>query len=134
MKTYSELVQLKTFVERFEYLVLHGAVGAITFGHERWMNQRFYRSKEWATVRNHVIARDLGCDLGLEDHPIQRRIHVHHMNPMLAKDLKQGRPEIADPEFLITVSIDTHNAIHYGAQAPAQLVIVERFPGDTTLW
>lgn len=135
MRSYSELSKYKTFNDRFEYLRLSGSVGAETFGHERWMNQRFYTSREWKLIRDHVIARDLGCDLGVPGQEIVKRIQVHHMNPMTPQDLIHSNLDILDPEFLISVSHDTHNAIHYGSEEPpVRLEYVERKPGDTKLW
>lgn len=133
-RTYSGLVRLSNYVDRFEYLKLLGSVGDDTFGHERWLNQAFYRSREWRRVRSKVIARDLGCDLGCEDRPIHDRILVHHMNPIRPEDLGDLNPEVLDPEFLICVSHETHNAIHYGDQSGLILVPEERRPGDTKLW
>lgn len=134
MRTYSELKQLLSFSERYEYLRLNGSVAAETFGHERWVNQRFYRSREWKLTRNRVIARDLGCDLGIEGHEIVKQVHVHHMNPIRPEDLYDFNPDIMDPEFLISVSHGTHNAIHYGEAVPAQPILADRFPQDTIPW
>lgn len=134
MRTYSELRYLKTFAERYDYLRLDGAVAQETFGHERWMNQKFYRSREWQLARTRVIARDLGCDLGIEGHEIVKIIQVHHMNPIRAQDIYSFDPSILDPEFLISVSHTTHNAIHYGDEPPKQPIVTVRTPGDTRLW
>lgn len=133
-RTFSELQTLDTFDERYEYLKLGGSVGLDTFGHERWLNQSFYRSREWRQVRIRVIARDLGCDLGVPGFEIVKQIQVHHMNPMRSRDIYDFDPEILDPEFLISVSHETHNAIHYGEDVPRRLVAIERQPNDTTLW
>lgn len=133
-RSYSELSQLETIEERYDYLRLRGAVGAPTFAHERWMNQRFYRSAEWRRVRDHVIARDEGCDLGVEGFEIYDRPYIHHMNPMTANDLKRSNIEILNPEYLITVSMRTHNAIHYGDESLLPPVPIVRRPGDTKLW
>lgn len=133
IKRYSELFRLKTFSERFEYLKLGGDVGKETFGHERYLNQRFYASKEWEDLRRHVIVRDLGCDLGVLGYEIQGRIYVHHMNPVTTKDLVVSSDILLKPEFLICVSFETHNAIHYGSE-PKEYEIIERTSGDTKLW
>ena len=135
MRTYSELSKLQTFEERYAYLRLEGSVAGITFGHERWLNQKFYESREWRTTRNAIVARDLGLDLGIEGRGIMTRAHVHHMNPILPNDLRHFDDAVLDPEFLITVAIETHNAIHYGANAPEDhLRIAERSPYDMAPW
>ena len=134
MRNYTELSGIRTFEGRYEYLRLTGFVGSDTFGHERWMNQRFYLSREWKRIRDHGIARDLGCNLGIPGQEIVRMIQVHHMNPMRPNDLIDANEDILDPEFLISVSHDTHNAIHYGAETPVRIEVVERLPGDTTPW
>ena len=134
IRSYSELCLIGTIEERYDYLRLKGAVGAPTFAHERWMNQRFYRSVEWRRVRNEVIARDEGCDLGIEGYEIHDRIYIHHMNPMIVDDLKEGSASILDPEYLISVTMRTHNAIHYGDVSLLPSVPIERRPGDTKLW
>lgn len=133
IRTYSELRRLDTLRDRFEYLKLSGRVGDATFGFDRYINQKFYRSKEWRDIRSHVIARDLGCDLGIPDHEIHSGLYIHHMNPMTVDDIVHGDDSILDPEFLITTKLNTHNAIHYGdaRQLPE---LVERRPGDTKLW
>ena len=134
LRTYSELVRLRTFEERFEYLALRGSVGRSTFGFERWVNQAFYRSTQWRNIRHHVIARDNGCDLAFPDHEIHNRLVVHHMNPMAVDDIVDGEEGILDPEFLITTQLVTHNAIHYGDASLLPKPLVERRPGDTKLW
>jgi hypothetical protein len=134
IRTYSELVKFETFEERFRYLALSGVVGDPTFGYDRWLNQDFYSSREWKLARRDVIARDLGCDLGIEGYEIHERALVHHMNPMVLEDLSEGNRSIVDPEFLITVTHRTHNAIHYGDERQLPRPIVERKPGDTKLW
>ena len=133
IRTYSDLLQLTTFEDRFEYLRLVGKVGFPTFGHERWMNQHFYTSSEWRRIRNEVIARDNGFDLGVVGHPISGKIIVHHMCPLDPEKLEQSDETILSPEFLISCSIMTHNAIHFGDAAPDHKPI-ERRPGDTLLW
>jgi hypothetical protein len=133
-KTYTELRRLYTFEERFKYLSLHGQVGKATFGFDRYVNQRFYRSREWKQIRNFVIVRDDGCDLGIEGYEIHGSILVHHMNPMEIEDISRGNDAIFDPEFLITTTHRTHNAIHYGDANLLPRRYVERRPGDTQLW
>ena len=134
IRCYSELVRLKTFDERFEYLRLQGAVGRSTFGFDRYMNQKFYQSRQWKDVRNFVILRDNGCDLGVYGHEIGISPLIHHINPMEAKDLIHGEEWVLDPEFLITTTQNTHNAIHYGDKVLIPKVAVERKPNDTKLW
>lgn len=134
LRTYRELRRLPTLLERFEYLSLKGTVAAETFGFDRWMNQGFYRSSEWRNIRHHIIARDLGCDMGVPDHEIHDRIYVHHMNPLTQADITNGDPSMIDPEFLICVTHRTHNAIHYGSADLLPRAPIERRAGDTTLW
>ena len=134
LRTYTELLRLSTFEARFAYLKLHSVVGRATFGYDRWINQRFYTSGEWKKVRNDIILRDNGCDLGIEDRQIFDRIIIHHMNPMTPDDIKQGRQEILDPEFLVSTTLNTHNAIHFGDESLLPRQFVERRPGDTKLW
>lgn len=134
IRTYSELIQLPTFLERFNYLKLGGVVGKDTFGWERYLNQKFYRSQEWQSLRNWVIIRDNGCDLGIPGREIQSRIYIHHMNPIGKSDLLNVTEYLMDPDFLICVSLDTHNAIHYGDETLLMLDPVVRQPGDTKLW
>ena len=134
IKTYTELQHVRGFEERFEYLTLHGQVGNATFGHARWMNQAFYTSREWKQIRQFVIARDNGCDLGCEGFEIHDRIAIHHIVPMTMEDIEMGNPMILDPDNLITTTHDTHNAIHYGDRNLLRLPPVERSRGDTKLW
>lgn len=134
IRTYSELLRIRSFEDRFRYLKLGGTVGAATFGFDRYLNQEFYRSSEWRHIRQHVIARDLGCDLGIEGHDIHERLAIHHMNPMTVDDVVHARDSNLDPEFLITVSHNTHNAIHYGDERLLPRELVERRRGDTNLW
>lgn len=133
-RSYSELRRFLTFEERFEYLNLRGSVGEQTFGYDRWMNQQFYRSREWQLARNEAIVRDQGCDLGILGHDIHHGLLVHHMNPMSELDLVSGEEGIIDPEYLITTTHRTHNAIHYGDASLLIRAPVERVPGDTKLW
>ena len=134
IRTYSELQRIQSFRERFNYLALRGTVGDSTFGFDRWMNQQFYRSAEWRHIRNHIIARDLGCDLGAEGYEIHNRLYIHHMNPMTVEDLRDGNDSVIDPEFLITTTHLTHNAIHYGDERLLPKPLIQRRPGDTKLW
>lgn len=135
LRTYSELLTLSTYDERFNYLKLDGHVGAKTFGFDRYLNQDFYRSREWKRLRNDIFIRDLGCDLAFESRPIIGRYIVHHMNPITADDIIHGNDLLMNPEYLITVDPDTHNAIHYvmkNEQAPS--AFVERRPNDMCPW
>lgn len=134
IRTYSELRRIESFEERYDYLQLRGEVGRATFGFERYMNQRFYTSREWKHIRNQVIARDEGLDLGIEGYEIYDRIIIHHMNPMTPDNLKHGDEDILDPEFLVTTTHRTHNAIHYGDRSLLPQIYVERHRGDTKLW
>lgn len=134
VRTYSDLSKLNSFQERFEYLKLDGAVGHSTFGFDRHLNQEFYQSYIWKQVRQHVILRDNGCDLGIEGYEIHTNLVIHHINPMTQDDIIHGESWIVDPEFLITTTHDTHNAIHYGNVSVLPPVVTERSPGDTRLW
>jgi hypothetical protein len=134
IRTYTELCRLREFKERFRYLRLYSSVGESTFGYDRYLNQRFYTSREWRQIRSEVIARDRGCDLGLEGYEIFDRIAIHHMNPMSVDEIVQSDDRILDPEFLITVSHRTHNAIHFGDERLLAEPLVVRRPGDTRLW
>jgi hypothetical protein len=134
IRTYSELRRLQSFEERFDYLVLRGEVGEATFGFDRWINQRFYQSRQWQQVRELVIVRDNACDLGVPGYEIYARLMVHHMNPVTVQALADGEEWILDPEYLITTTHRTHNAIHYGDDSLIPKLLVERRPGDTKLW
>jgi hypothetical protein len=134
IKTYTELSYCQTFEERYEYLRLGGIVGNATFGFDRYLNQAFYRSAAWRDVRQEVILRDNGCDLGVPGYEIHTALLVHHMNPMVSDDIVHGEQWILDPEFLITTTNDTHNAIHYGDRSLLKRPFVERQRGDTKLW
>lgn len=135
IRRYSDLVKLKTFEGRFEYLKLCGSVGFETFGFDRYLNQTFYQSYEWKKVRDLVIIRDNGSDLGLRDYPIFGKVYVHHMNPISPSDLVHSDEIIFDPEYLITVSHDTHNALHYGNFENIRgKDLIERKPYDTIPW
>jgi hypothetical protein len=134
IKTYRDLRRLNTFEERYEYLRLGGFVGADTFGFDRYLNQEFYKSVLWRKARDIVIARDYGCDLGIEGREIYDRVYVHHMNPMSPEDIKNSNVDILDPDFLICVTHNTHNAIHYGDVERLPKGPIHRRPGDTKLW
>lgn len=134
MKTYSELILLPTFKERFEYLKLSGVVGRDTFGFDRYLNQQFYRTSEWKKVRDAVIIRDNGCDLGVEGYEIHDRIIIHHLNPITANDVIKHSDWIVDPNQLICTSFRTHNAIHYGDISLIDKQPTIRKPNDTCPW
>lgn len=134
MRTYSELIVLPTFKERFEYLRLDGEVGKETFGFDRWMNQLFYRSEEWKAIRRMIILRDNGCDLGVEGLDIYGRVLIHHMNPITKDDVVNRTDLLMNPEYLITTSFTTHNAIHYGDESLLIEKITERSKNDTCPW
>ena len=129
-----DLRRLPTFEERFEYLKCTKPVGEETFGYDRWLNQNFYRSRAWKKVRDKVILRDNGCDLGVPGHEIYDRIYIHHMNPITIEDIIDENEDILNPHFLICVSFDTHQALHYGDENLLPKTVIERLPGDTTLW
>lgn len=133
-KTYREMRRFDTHEDRLNYLLLHGDVGRETFGFDRYMNQNFYRSREWKQLRNQVIVRDNGWDLGHSDFPIYGKILIHHINPITPEDIKHSTDQLFDLDNLITVSLDTHNAIHYGNPESLPKPYVERRPGDTKLW
>jgi hypothetical protein len=134
LRSYRELRRIETFEERFAYLDLRGQVGETTFGSNRWFNQRFYTSRAWKHVRDIVIVRDGGCDLGMSGYEIHGRLMIHHMNPITMEDLLHGTDLALDPEYLITTTHRTHNAIHYGDDSLLPRPVVERQPGDTKLW
>lgn len=134
IRTYSELILLPSFQERYEYLKLDGIVGEDTFGFDRYLNQQFYRSAEWKRIRDLVIVRDNGCDLGIDGYFIQGRVYIHHMNPISQKDIISKTSLLVDPEYLICVSYDTHNAIHYGDEKLLRRDPIERRPNDTCPW
>jgi hypothetical protein len=133
-RNYTDLQMFRTFEDRFDYLSLAGTVAEQTFGFDRWMNQQFYSSRLWHQTRDEVIVRDHGCDLGVAGHEIHVGLLVHHMNPITVRDIENGEEWILDPEFLITTSHRTHNAIHYGNRNLLPRVVVSRTPGDTALW
>lgn len=134
MLTYSELIKRDTFLGRFRYAVLGGELGVATFGFDRHLNQAFYASREWKQARDIAIIRDQGCDLGIPGREIHNRILVHHMNPIQVHDLVHFNEDLLNPEYLICVSTQTHNAIHFGDEKQLPLEFTERRPGDTDLW
>ncbi len=134
IRTYRELSGLNTFEERFEYLRLNGNVGHETFGFDRFINQAFYKSKEWKRVRYEVIIRDNGCDLGVEGHEIRGKIYIHHMNPITLEDIKDRGDFLLNPEYLICVTLNTHNAIHYGNESLIAKTPLPRSKNDTCPW
>lgn len=134
IRTYSYLSRLSTFEERFNYLRIGGGVGASTFGSDRFVNQDFYHSREWRKLRDFVITRDLGNDLGISDREIVGHIYVHHMNPITLETFERSREDILNPEFLICCSFDTHQAIHYGYAPKIPSEPIVRHPNDTCPW
>lgn len=134
IRTYSELITFSTFEERFKYLQLNGEVGGETFGFDRWLNQVFYRSHQWKRLRDEIIIRDNGCDLGVEGFEINRRIIIHHMNPISINDIEKETDLLLNPEFLICTSHNTHNAIHYGDEKLLVTAPIERSKNDTCPW
>ena len=135
LRTYSELIKLKTFEERFDYLKIDGIVGEESFGFDRWLNQTFYRSKEWRLMRDYIITRDLGCDLGINDREIiDEMILIHHMNPISKEDIINKTDFLLNPEYLITTIDNTHRAIHYGNKEMLDHPPVERYINDQCPW
>lgn len=134
IRTYSELITLPTFSQRFKYLQLNGKVGKDTFGFDRYLNQKFYQSKEWKQIRDYVIVRDNGCDLGIDGYEIYGRIYIHHMNPICTKDIQMVSDYLLNPDYLITVTHQTHNAIHYGDEELFMKEPIERSKNDTCPW
>lgn len=134
IRTYEDLIKIDSFEDRFEYLKLSGAVGEDTFGFDRWLNQIFYKSKEWRRIRDEVIVRDMGHDLAHEDYPIKGKVIIHHMNPIFLDDLVDRTEFLLDPSYLICTSHNTHNAIHFGDQNLLPKKPILRRPGDTKLW
>lgn len=134
IRTYSELITIPTFKERYEYLRIGGRVGKDTFGFDRYLNQVLYKSKEWKHVRNIVIERDNGCDLAVEGYEVYDNIIVHHMNPITMEDLLYRRDYVLDPEYLVSTVHNTHNAIHYGDDSLIFTTLTERRPNDTCPW
>ena len=133
-RSYPDLVRLDTFEERFEYLSLKARIGESTFGFERWINQSFYRSREWRELRHDIIARDEARDLGMPGFDIHEKAIIHHIIPMTVEDLENGNPLVLDPDNLITTTHHPHNPIHWGDKSLLRLPPAERKPGDTKLW
>ena len=134
IRTYSELMMFSSFEERFQYLRLNGSVGETTFGFDRYINQKFYRSAEWKQIRNYVIVRDNGCNLGVEGYEIHEKILIHHMNPIALSDIQNASDYLLNPDYLISVTLATHNAIHYGDETLLIRAPTERRPNDTCPW
>lgn len=134
IKTYSETIAIPSYIERFRYLKLNGQVGTDTFGHDRYLNQILYNTPEWKRFRRDIILRDNGCDLGCEDYEIYGKIMIHHINPITVDDILCRDPSIFDPENVISCSMITHNAIHYGSEDLLMKGPIERRPNDTCPW
>lgn len=134
IRTYSELIRLPSFIERYRYLRIAGTVGKETFGFDRYLNQIFYKSDEWLEIRDYVIDRDNGCDLGVDGFDIEGRILIHHMNPISKEDILRRSKFLLDPEYLITTVKNTHDAIHFGNEDSLYTGIVERSPNDMCPW
>ena len=134
IRTYSELIKLQTFEERFQYLQLNGRVGEETFGFDRYLNQKFYNDPEWLRIRDQVIIRDNGCDLAMPDREIKTQILVHHMNPIDKEDILRRSDFLLNPEYLICTIKATHDAIHYGDESKLIIMPPERRPNDTCPW
>lgn len=133
-RSYKELIRFKTFEERFEYLKLSGEVGAPTFGSHRYLNQKFYTSSEWRRFRRDIILRDNGCDLAYQDRPINGLVLIHHLNPLSIDEVLNRSEKLMDPDNVVSVCFETHNALHYGDSTLLLSDFVERKPGDTKLW
>lgn len=134
IRTYSELIQIPSFEERFRYLQLNGIIGEETFGFERVLNQSFYRSQKWKSIRDYVIVRDNGCDLAMDGHEIRSKILIHHMNPLRKEDILGESDYLTNPEYLICTLLSTHNAIHYGDESQLINKPIERTKYDTCPW
>lgn len=134
IRTYSELVKMDSFEERFEYLKLNGEVGKETFGFDRYLNQAFYKSPEWRAVRDKVIIRDCGCDLAMTGYEIRGKILIHHMNPITKEDILRRSEFLLNPEYLICTIKSTHDAIHYGDESLLMKAPIERTKNDTCPW
>lgn len=137
IRTYTELIQIPTFIERYRYLRIGGKIGEETFGWERYFNQKFYNSDEWKAFRKDIIVRDLGCDLADPEHPFAKgeKVIIHHMNPINIRDIREGSEFLMNPEYVVAVRQLTHNAIHYGDESLlTEFELVERRPNDTCPW
>lgn len=133
-RTYSELIELPNFIDRYKYLKLNGQVGEETFGHDRYLNQTLYRSPEWRKFRRNIVVRDNGCDLALDGYEIVGKIMIHHINPITLRDIERRDSKIFDPNNVISVSMNTHNAIHYGDESLLFSEPAIRTPNDTCPW
>lgn len=133
-RRYSDLIKINDYLQRFQYLKLGGAVGAETFGFERYLNQQFYRTEAWKKVRDFVIIRDSGCDMAFPGREIHSKILIHHINPITPKDIVERQDWILDPEYLVCVSKQTHDAIHYGDESLLILDPIVRRKNDTCPW
>lgn len=133
IKTYSELISLPTFEERFAYVTNIKDVGSVTFGARRYLNQIFYKSREWRSIRDRIILRDNGNDLAVDGYQIKGPIYIHHLKELTDQDILERSKYLTDPEFLVCTSFDTHNAVHYGSE-PARYSFTERTPNDTCPW
>lgn len=134
IKTYSELIQLDSFADRYSYLRIGDAVGRETFGYDRYLNQILYTSDEWRNLRRDIIVRDNGCDLGVDGFEIYGKILIHHINPITVEDVLRRAEKVFDPENLISTTLNTHNAIHYGDESLLLLLPIERTKNDTCPW
>ena len=134
IKTYSELISIPTFEERYNYLKLYGIVGEDTFGHKRWLNQNFYHSIEWLRFRDEIILRDGGCDLAFKGFEIFDSVLIHHINPITYEDILNRNPSVLDPENVVCTTLSTHNAIHYGNEKVTTIIPIERRKNDTCPW
>lgn len=134
IRTYSELKTITSFLDRFRYLKLDGHIGEETFGYDRYLNQKFYKTPEWRTLRNHLILRDCGCDLAHPEYEIPGKILIHHMNPITVSDIVDRSDYLMNPEYLICVSYNTHQAIHYGDESLLITEPIVRTPNDTCPW
>ena len=134
IRTYPEMMSFDSFYDRFNYLNLSGQVGKDTFGYDRYLNQAFYKSAEWQRLRNEIILRDEGCDLAHPDYQIVGRVYIHHLNPVTKKDVLDRSDLLLNPEYLVCVSYDTHQAIHYGDENLLQPDLIIRRPDDTCPW
>lgn len=134
IRTYTEMMSFDSFYDRFNYLNLSGQVGKDTFGYDRYLNQAFYKSAEWQRLRNEIILRDEGCDLAHPDYQIVGRVYIHHLNPVTKKDVLDRSDLLLNPEYLVCVSYDTHQAIHYGDENLLQPDLIIRRPDDTCPW
>lgn len=134
IRTYSEMLNFITYEDRLKYLKLNSVVGQDTFGFDRYLNQKLYKSKEWKQFRQKIILRDNGCDLGIEGREIPCYVLIHHINPITVSDVLSNDPSIFDPNNVVSVTLETHNAIHFGTTVPATRTTVERYPNDTCPW